>query len=265
MQQSELNSRVASYLQDISARLSNRPEEERSEILRNIEDHIQEALRQRAGRTASIADLDYVLKTMDAPDSYGPPVLQVAPTSNVPMLEGASLSSVEAEQVGWHQFLWTFPAALCFFVLWFMSLFVAPKFAQMYKEMDLGALPILTQCALWTSNVAAQNQALYILVAMLVVLLFRRQVLTKAQQASSASLIAICAALTVASFIVDGMGTLALGAFAILTLFTMVIRKDPKKLGILNTSVASVSILAIGLMAVGLCMPLLSIMARIGR
>ncbi len=58
------------YLSSMSDALRTRPESERAELLRQMETHILDALRQRAGDAPSEADIEAVLAGLDAPEYF---------------------------------------------------------------------------------------------------------------------------------------------------------------------------------------------------
>lgn len=86
-----LAQRIRTYLDDVQRHLAGRPETVRADLRRQIESHICEALRQRAGETPSLADLEAVLSEMDPPDSFAaaaaadqPPTPSAAPQNKRP-------------------------------------------------------------------------------------------------------------------------------------------------------------------------------------
>lgn len=65
----DARSRIDRFLGRVEAHLADRSEEEREELLRDLESHLHDAL---AGReTASRADVEAVIAEMDPPESYG--------------------------------------------------------------------------------------------------------------------------------------------------------------------------------------------------
>jgi len=64
--------KVKAYLNNVAARLEGMPEQDRQELLRQIEAHIHDALEAKAGdKEAEVMDLETVLSEMDPPESYG--------------------------------------------------------------------------------------------------------------------------------------------------------------------------------------------------
>lgn len=75
---------VSAYLNDIASRLSNQPDDQRANLLKQLESHIYEALDARcAGKEPTLADLESVFQEMDPPDSYGEVVVPYATPSTI--------------------------------------------------------------------------------------------------------------------------------------------------------------------------------------
>jgi hypothetical protein len=71
----ELQRKVQDFLDRVAAHLGAMPDDEKRELLADLESHIHEALEARlSGRTPTLQDLDAVLAEMDPPESYGEPV-----------------------------------------------------------------------------------------------------------------------------------------------------------------------------------------------
>jgi hypothetical protein len=258
MQQSNLDSRIAGYLEDISARLTNRSEEERTEILRNIEDHIQEALRQRGGREPSMSDLDHVLKSMDAPDSYGPPILIDKGTA----IADAAGNAPVVPSSNWHFYLWPVPAVVCLWILWFIALFIAPKFTAMYREMDLGQLPLMTETIFWFSYYASSTTDTFLL-ALITGLFLGYRVYHHVKDPRKYLLGIV--ALVGLSLILPGFGVLVTAMFLLLSVSSIWVKNDPRRLSIMNATIATASLIAITVTLAGLVTPMISIFDRIGK
>ena len=68
----EVDRGVQGFLHRVAEHLGAAPEDEKREILRDLESHIHEALRSRVSeREPTLADLQGVLAEMDPPESYG--------------------------------------------------------------------------------------------------------------------------------------------------------------------------------------------------
>lgn len=68
----EARQTIQQYLDNVGRQLSSSPEDERAEILRDLESHIYEAIEARtAGREATSEDACAVLAEMDPPECYG--------------------------------------------------------------------------------------------------------------------------------------------------------------------------------------------------
>jgi len=65
-----IEQRITRYLSEVEENLQDVGAEERRETLRQVEEHLREALRERAGGEPTLADLESVLADMAAPDSY---------------------------------------------------------------------------------------------------------------------------------------------------------------------------------------------------
>ena len=64
---------IADFLNRVGQHLGHKTDEEKMEILTDLESHIHEALSARAqGRQSTLEDLQAVLNEMDPPESYGP-------------------------------------------------------------------------------------------------------------------------------------------------------------------------------------------------
>jgi hypothetical protein len=70
---SEIGERVNRYLLEVATHLESRSPAERRELLEDLEAHLYEALRRRAGGEPTLADLETVLAGMDPPQSYARP------------------------------------------------------------------------------------------------------------------------------------------------------------------------------------------------
>lgn len=68
----EIARRIGAYLDAVDACAGGRPADVRADLRRQLESHVCEALRRRAGDAPTAADLEAVLAEMDPPDSYGP-------------------------------------------------------------------------------------------------------------------------------------------------------------------------------------------------
>lgn len=66
----DIAQRMRAYLDEVGSHLADRPTALRADLLRQLESHLCEALRQRGGDNPTPADLDAVLAEMDPPDSY---------------------------------------------------------------------------------------------------------------------------------------------------------------------------------------------------
>jgi len=72
--ETELQRRVQDFLDRVAAHLGPAPDDEKRELLSDLESHIHEALESRlSGRKAAPEDLQAVLAEMDPPESYGEP------------------------------------------------------------------------------------------------------------------------------------------------------------------------------------------------
>lgn len=70
----QVRAKVKAYLNDVATHLEGMPEQDRRDLLRQLEAHIHDALQARAGDTeAEVLDLETVLSEMDPPESYGQP------------------------------------------------------------------------------------------------------------------------------------------------------------------------------------------------
>ena len=67
---SDIQHRIRVFLDEIKVNLGDRPEPVKTDLLRQLENHILDALRARGGTTPSMSDLESVLSEMDPPDSY---------------------------------------------------------------------------------------------------------------------------------------------------------------------------------------------------
>jgi uncharacterized protein YfaS (alpha-2-macroglobulin family) len=66
----EIESRIRGYLDEVRSNLADRAAPVRAELLRQLESHLREALRQRGGEAPFLADVEAVLAEMDPPDAY---------------------------------------------------------------------------------------------------------------------------------------------------------------------------------------------------
>jgi len=66
----EIRNAVGRYLEEVARQLGGAPAEEKDTILADVEAHIYEALKQRAGEDATVSDLEAVLAQMAPPSSY---------------------------------------------------------------------------------------------------------------------------------------------------------------------------------------------------
>lgn len=66
----EIRNRIRAYLDEVAENLEGRPEPVRRELLKQLESHICDALRQDGRENPTEADLEIVLSEMDPPDSY---------------------------------------------------------------------------------------------------------------------------------------------------------------------------------------------------
>lgn len=66
----EVNEKIGGYLEAVRAHLGDTPEDERDEIVANLESHIRDAVKQRAQGEPSQEDVAAVLAEMDPPDRY---------------------------------------------------------------------------------------------------------------------------------------------------------------------------------------------------
>jgi len=66
----EIRNAIGRYLEKIAAELGDVPAQDKDAILTDVEAHIYEALKQRAGEDATLGDLEAVLAQMAPPSSY---------------------------------------------------------------------------------------------------------------------------------------------------------------------------------------------------
>ncbi|MFA5203378.1 MAG: MG2 domain-containing protein [Lentisphaeria bacterium] len=105
----EIESRIRGYLDAVRSNVADRAAPVRAELLRQLESHLREALRQRGGEAPSVTDVEAVLAEMDPPDAYCAEG-DVAPAVPPPVRETA------CRPVGTGGGKW-FVLALCFLAL----------------------------------------------------------------------------------------------------------------------------------------------------
>ena len=151
----ELVQEIKRYLEQVAAHLRGLPQDEKQDILENLERHIHDALSRRAEGRPTLAELRAVLAEMDPPESYGrtdedtakpPPVARpIKPSAEPPRLYGDNpaliRASVRAAII--HALL---PLGLVAFLV-----YEVPKARTMFAEMDI-ELPWMTLFVIYFSD-----------------------------------------------------------------------------------------------------------------
>ena len=95
----DVRQRPRAYLDAVAWHAKHLSEEDRRDLLGNIESHIYEALEARIAGEATVADLEAVLAEMDPPERYGENDASVRPAKRRPTTSGAQLGPAQPRRV----------------------------------------------------------------------------------------------------------------------------------------------------------------------
>lgn len=149
----EIERKISEYISAVTTQLQHRFVEERNEVLLNLRSDIHEALQRRGLSTPTVDDLNAVLAQMDPPEAYGyvdpnPELLSLGSPLQPCVVGVGSITTPITPRERWLKAL---PMVLCFVLLAAVA-HIGSACNLMFKEMDLGPLPVITQYALALSN-----------------------------------------------------------------------------------------------------------------
>ena len=153
----DVRSGIRAYLDAVAFHVKHLSQEDRRDLLENIECHIHEALAARVAGKATTADLEAVLAEMDPPERYAdrdafvPPAKRTAAPSNVRPAQTRPVS-VTAGDVWWNaSYHLVIPIGTVVLLA-----YVVPRFKEFFEDMGV-KLPFFVALVFGLSNAVCRH------------------------------------------------------------------------------------------------------------